>query len=86
MAAPDPVSIVTCDNAPGRKATNSMDAAQIVEAIKQRRDMFWDRQALGTASDPPVYSEAELARAIADEYDSLLIQLGVITREQAKSA
>jgi len=63
-----------------------MDAAQIVEAIKQRRDMFWDRQALGTASDPPVYSEAELARAIADEYDGLLIQLGVITREQAKSA
>jgi hypothetical protein len=46
-----------------------MDAAQIVEAIKQRRDMFWDRQTLGTASDPPVYSEAELARAVADEYD-----------------
>jgi hypothetical protein len=56
-----------------------MDVAQIVEAIKQRRDQFWDRQTLGTSSDPPVYSEAELARAIADEYDSLLIQLGVIT-------
>jgi len=63
-----------------------MDAAQIVEAIKQRRDQFWDRQTLGIASDPPVYSEAELMRAVADEYDSLLIQLGVITPEQAKSA
>jgi hypothetical protein len=62
-----------------------MDAAQIVEAIKHRRDMFWDRQTLGTSSDPPVYSEAELARAIADEYDGLLIQLGVITPQQAKS-
>ena len=63
-----------------------MDAAQIVEAIKQRRDLFWDRQVLGTASDPLVYSEAELARAIADEYDSLLVQLGAITPQQAKSA
>jgi len=63
-----------------------MDVAQIVEAIKQRRDQFWDRQTLGTASDPPAYSEAELARAVADEYDGLLIQLGVITPEQAKSA
>jgi len=66
-------------------ATNSMDAAQIVEAIKQRRDQFWDRQTLGTASGPLVYSEAELARAIADEYGSLLIQLGAITPQQAKS-
>ena len=69
-----------------RKVPNSMDSVQIVEAIKQRRDLFWDRQILGTASDPPVYSEAELAKAIADEYDSLLIQLGVITPQQAKSA
>lgn len=63
-----------------------MDASQIVESIKQRRDLFWDRQIRGMASDPAVYSEAELARAIADEYDSLLIQLGVITPRQAKSA
>lgn len=63
-----------------------MDASQIVETIKQRRDLFWDRQILGTASDPLLYSEAELARAIADEYDTLLIQLGVTTPQQAKSA
>jgi hypothetical protein len=63
-----------------------MDVSQIVEAIKQRRDLFWDRQVLGTASDPLVYSEAALARAIADEYDSLLVQLGAITPQQAKSA
>jgi 2-phospho-L-lactate guanylyltransferase (CobY/MobA/RfbA family) len=63
-----------------------MDALQIVEAIKQRRDLVWDRQVLGTASDLPLYSEAELARAIADEYDSLLVQLGAITPQQAKSA
>ena len=63
-----------------------MDTSQIVESIKQRRDLYWDRQIMGTASDPAVYSEAELARAIAEEYDSLLIQLGVITPQQAKSA
>jgi len=57
-----------------------MNAAQIVEAIKQR-----DGQTLDTASGPLVYSEAELARAIADEYGSLLIQLGAITPQQAKS-
>jgi hypothetical protein len=63
-----------------------MDALQIVDAIKQRRDLFWDRQVLGTASDPPLFSEAELARAIADEYDSLLVQLGAIFPQQAKGA
>jgi hypothetical protein len=63
-----------------------MDALQIVDAIKQRRDLFWDRQVLGTASDPPLFSEAELARAIADEYDSLLVQLGAISPQQAKGA
>jgi hypothetical protein len=63
-----------------------MDAAQIVEAIKRRRDLFWDRQVLGTVSDPLAYSEAELARAIADEYDSLLAEVKVITPQQAKSA
>jgi len=61
-----------------------MDTSQIVDVIRKRRDMFWDRQILGAASDPPVYSEAELARAIADEYDSLLIELGAITSRQAK--
>jgi hypothetical protein len=52
-----------------KESTDSMDTAQIVAAIKQRRDLFWDRQILGKASDSAVYSEAELARAIADEYD-----------------
>lgn len=63
-----------------------MDTSQIVDIIKKRRDMFWDRQILGAASDPPIYSEAEFARAIADEYDSLLIELGAITSRQAKGA
>ena len=63
-----------------------MDALQIVEAIKKRRDLFWDRQVLGTASDPLLYSEPDLARSIADEYDSLLVQLGAISPQQAKSA
>lgn len=85
MAVLDPAVNRHVRQCVGRKATN-MDAAQIVEAIMQRRDLFWDRQILSTASDPPVYSEAEFARAIADEYDNLLIQLGVITPEQGKSA
>jgi hypothetical protein len=63
-----------------------MDASQIVEEIKKRRDAFWDRQIVGTASDPLVYSEAGVARAIADEYDSLLAEVGNVTCVTAKSA
>jgi hypothetical protein len=54
----------------------SMEASQIVEVIKRRRDTFWDRQIVGTASDLLTYSDAGVARAIADEYDSLLAEIG----------
>jgi hypothetical protein len=33
-----------------------------------------------------VYSEAGVARAVADEYDQLLIQIGAIGPAEAKSA
>jgi hypothetical protein len=61
-----------------------MSASEIVEAIKRRRDAFWDRQI--TSDDPPIYSEADLARAKADEYDNLLVEIGAITPQEAKSA
>jgi len=63
-----------------------MDAPHIIEIIKQHRDDFWDRQTIGCESDDPVYSEPELARLMADEYDRLLIQIGAITPSEAKSA
>ena len=65
---------------------NPMGASQIVEAILERRYAAWEHQVLGTESDPLIYSEAELARAIADEYDRLLKEIGVITPQHAKSA
>jgi hypothetical protein len=63
-----------------------MDAPQIVEVIMKRRDAVWDSQIVGTASDPLVYSEAGVARAIADEYDSLLAEIGSANSPKAKSA
>jgi len=52
-----------------------MDASEIITAIRRRRDHFFDVQGAGTAEDPPEYSAAEVARAIADEYDSLLAEI-----------
>jgi len=52
-----------------------MDANEIVGAIRRRRDYFFDAQIAGTAEDPLEYSAASLARAIADEYDSLLAEI-----------
>jgi hypothetical protein len=63
-----------------------MSASEIVEVIKQRRDTFWDQQIVGTLSDPLAHSEADLARAKADEYDDLLVKIGAITPQEAKSA
>lgn len=61
-------------------------ASEIVEVIKRRRDLAWDRQIVGSTSDDPAYSEADLARRVADEFDDLLIEIGAITPEQRKSA
>ena len=52
-----------------------IDADQIINLIKNRRDWFMDAQIAGTAADPKDYSQAELNRAIADEYDSLLAEI-----------
>jgi hypothetical protein len=52
-----------------------MDANQIIEIIKKRRDEFWDRQIGGSASDPDSGEAAQRARDIADEYDSLLAEV-----------
>ena len=52
-----------------------MDLQQTIDAIKRRRAEFWDRQIVGTVSDPLVYSEAQCARIMADEYESLLKEI-----------
>jgi hypothetical protein len=59
---------------------------QIVEAIKRRRDSAFDSQIVGSASDQPEYTAAEVTRAIAEAYDSLLVEIGAITPQEAKSA
>jgi len=52
-----------------------VDASEIIAIIKKRRDDYFDSQIAGTASDPLVYTAAEVSRAIADEYDSLLLEI-----------
>jgi hypothetical protein len=52
-----------------------MDAQQIIDVIKKRRDDFFDAQIMGTADDPKVWSEADAKRLIADEYDLLLEEI-----------
>lgn len=53
-----------------------MDAVEIIKIINRRKDEFSDLQLIGTAEDPPVFSEADVARAKADEYESLLAEIG----------
>jgi hypothetical protein len=53
-----------------------MDAVEIIKIINRRKDEFSDLQLIGTAEDPPVFSEAGVARAKADEYESLLAEIG----------
>lgn len=52
-----------------------MDSDEIIAIIKKRRDDFFDSQIAGTAEDPFEYTSADVKRAIADEYDSLLLEI-----------
>ena len=54
----------------------TMNAGQIIDAIKRRRNQFFDTQIVGNADDPKLYSDFDVARAISDEYDSLLAEIG----------
>ena len=53
-----------------------MTSSEIVTIIKKRRDDFFDAQIGGTSNDPLEYTSADVKRAIADEYDSLLLEIG----------
>jgi len=53
-----------------------MDAQLIIAILKKRRDEFFDAQIAGTADDPLEFTAADVKRAIADEYDSLLQEVG----------
>jgi hypothetical protein len=52
-----------------------MDAIEIISIIQKRRDEFFDSQISGTAEDPLTHTSADISRAIADEYDSLLEEI-----------
>jgi hypothetical protein len=58
-----------------------MDAAQIISIIRHRQAEFWDMLRVNDA----VYDSA-IARAVVNEYDALLIEIGAIKPEEAKSA
>jgi hypothetical protein len=58
-----------------RDMRGSMDTQTIIAIIKRRRDQFWDRQTVGSASDPDGGAAAQRARDFADEYDSLLAEI-----------
>jgi hypothetical protein len=52
-----------------------MDSDKSITIIKKRRDGFFDSQIAETAEDPFEYTSAGVKRAIADEYDSLLLEI-----------
>jgi hypothetical protein len=59
----------------------NMDAEQIISIIKKRQADFWDSMQIGDAT-----YDITVPSAIVAEYDALLIEIGAIKREQAKSA
>jgi hypothetical protein len=46
-----------------------MDTQTIIAIIKRRRDQFWDRQTVGSASDPDGGAATQRVRDLADEYE-----------------
>jgi hypothetical protein len=58
-----------------------MEAYEIIEIIRKRRDAFWERQLIDS-EDAGVVAEAEYAKRVADEYDSLLNELNRIEKVQ----
>jgi len=52
-----------------------MDASEIIAIIKKRRDEFVESQAAGGPGDPLVHTAAEVSWFIANEYDSLLLEI-----------
>lgn len=58
-----------------------MEAQQIIEVIRKRRDAFWERQLIDS-EDADVLAEAEYAKRVTDEYDSLLDEIKRIEKIQ----
>jgi len=52
-----------------------MDANGIIAMIEKHRNQFFDAQIAGSADDPLEYSLASLNRFMADEYESLLLEI-----------
>jgi hypothetical protein len=58
-----------------------MEAQQIIEVIRKRRDAFWERQLIDS-EDADVLAQAEYAKRVTDEYDSLLDEIKRIEKIQ----
>jgi hypothetical protein len=58
-----------------KKGDRTVNSDEILAIVKKRRDDFFDSQIAGTAEDPLEYTSADVKRAIADEYDSFLLEI-----------
>jgi len=58
-----------------------MDSYDIIALIRKRRDAFWERQLVGS-DDPNILAEAEYAKRVTGEYDSLLDEIKRIEKAQ----
>jgi hypothetical protein len=58
-----------------------MEAQEIIDVIRKRRNAFWDRQLIDS-EDAEVLAEAEFAKRVADEYESLLDEIKRIEKAQ----
>lgn len=65
---------------------DDMESREIVAIITRRRDFFVGSRTIGSANDPLSSAAAEIARAISDEYESLLVEIGAIKSYHRKSA
>ena len=55
--------------------SHSVNASRIIQLIRGRREKFFEAQMLSNEDDPVIATQADLARAIADEYDDLLSEI-----------
>ena len=73
--SPQPAGRIERNVRPDRIGGPVMDENEIIAIVRKRRDNFFDAQIAGTAEDPLEYSAASVNMAIADEYDSLLLEI-----------
>ena len=62
------------------KNNRDADANNVIRLIREHREKFFEAQILSNEDDPLVATQAEVSRAIADEYDDLLSEIEGLQR------